>query len=311
MNNGCKMLHGIRVGEEAGARYLAFFRVNACCRRWKVPPVRQLRVRLFQCVKSVPPWCSATCGCKSQCNGCMKVRVVLRKALQWLHDVAWDLCWGGSRSTKPCAFSCKVAAVGDEGQLVCEAVAGALVATRYRFLLCDLQRVVAHVCVVLYALVQSLVADRSAMASWLLSCSVAMWVDPCVVATCCCQTGCNGYMNVARDSCWGGSRSTIPCVFPCKWLLPPVRQLRVRLLRHVIGSSMVLCVLQRVVVHVCVVLCACWIPGCSVMAACLLSCSVAMCIQLEHCIRMHWIRIWGAWIQDQQHIFSYTKHIIL
>ena len=27
-----------------------------------------------------------------------------------LHDVAWDLCWGGSWSTKPGVFPCKVAA---------------------------------------------------------------------------------------------------------------------------------------------------------------------------------------------------------
>ena len=31
---------------------------------------------------------------------------------------------GGSRSIKPCVFPCKVAAAGDEGQLLCEAVAG-------------------------------------------------------------------------------------------------------------------------------------------------------------------------------------------
>ena len=42
-------------------------------------------------------------------------------------NVAWGLCWGGSRSTKPCVFPRKVAAGGDEGQLVCEAVAGTLV----------------------------------------------------------------------------------------------------------------------------------------------------------------------------------------
>ena len=33
------------------------------------------------------------------------------------------LLWGGSRSTKPCVFPCKVAAGGDGGQLVCAAVA--------------------------------------------------------------------------------------------------------------------------------------------------------------------------------------------
>ena len=36
--------------------------------------------------------------------------------------VAWGLCWGGSRSTKPCVFPFEVAAGGDEGQLLCEAV---------------------------------------------------------------------------------------------------------------------------------------------------------------------------------------------
>ena len=38
-------------------------------------------------------------------NGCM--------------TVAWDLCWGGSRRTKPCVFPCKVAAAGNEIPRVC------------------------------------------------------------------------------------------------------------------------------------------------------------------------------------------------
>ena len=46
------------------------------------------------------------------CNGCM--------------NVAWGLCWGGSRSTKPCIFPCKVAAGGDERYLLCAAGAAAL-----------------------------------------------------------------------------------------------------------------------------------------------------------------------------------------
>ena len=29
-------------------------------------------------------------------------------------NVAWAMFWGGSRSTKPCVFPCKVAAAGDE-----------------------------------------------------------------------------------------------------------------------------------------------------------------------------------------------------
>ena len=50
----------------------------------------------------------------------------LQIALEWLHDVARALFWGGSRSTKPCVFPCKVAAAGDERYLVCAAVAAAV-----------------------------------------------------------------------------------------------------------------------------------------------------------------------------------------
>ena len=35
--------------------------------------------------------------------------------------------WGGSWSTKPCFFPCKVAAAGDERHLVCAAVAAGVV----------------------------------------------------------------------------------------------------------------------------------------------------------------------------------------
>ena len=38
-------------------------------------------------------------------------------------NVAWAMLWGGSRSTKPCVFPCKVASAGDERYLVCAAVA--------------------------------------------------------------------------------------------------------------------------------------------------------------------------------------------
>ena len=44
-----------------------------------------------------------------------------------VHDVARALFWGGSRSTKPCVFPCKVAAGDDERYLVCAAVAAAVV----------------------------------------------------------------------------------------------------------------------------------------------------------------------------------------
>ena len=40
-----------------------------------------------------------------------------------LHGLPGYMFWGGSRSTKPCVFPCKVAAAGDERYLVCAAVA--------------------------------------------------------------------------------------------------------------------------------------------------------------------------------------------
>ena len=36
-------------------------------------------------------------------------------------NVACRVLWGGSRSTKPCVFPCKVVAAGDERYLVCAA----------------------------------------------------------------------------------------------------------------------------------------------------------------------------------------------
>ena len=44
----------------------------------------------------------------------------------WRMNVAWGLCWGGSRSTKPCVFPCKVAAADDERYLVCATGAAAV-----------------------------------------------------------------------------------------------------------------------------------------------------------------------------------------
>ena len=42
-------------------------------------------------------------------------------------NVAWALFWGGSRSTKPCIFPCKVAAAGDERYLLCATGAAGVV----------------------------------------------------------------------------------------------------------------------------------------------------------------------------------------
>ena len=128
--NGCMMLQGLCFGEEAGARNLVFFRVKWLQATMKgTASVRRLRLgsvyRFF---------------CLPQCNGGFKllwVRLCVRSyrvfwnlclqiALEWLHDVARAMFWGGSRSTKPCVFPCKVAAAGDERYLVCAAVAAAV-----------------------------------------------------------------------------------------------------------------------------------------------------------------------------------------
>ena len=94
-------------------------------------------------------WC-----CKTHCNGCM--------------NVAWGWFWGGSRSTKPCVFPCKVAAGGDEGYLLCAAVAVWIVSTCNRFPLSVLQRGD---------------ANRIVMAAWM--------------CTWCCKTHFNGSMIMA------------------------------------------------------------------------------------------------------------------
>ena len=128
------MLHVVCCGEEAGARNRVFFRV-----KWLQPAMRLPRL-CGGCGwgRLVPSMCFATMLVSS----CSCVRSSMRFltlwcqiALEWLHDVAWALCWEGSRSTKPCVFPCKVAAGDDERYLVCATVAAGVV----WFLLCVLQ----------------------------------------------------------------------------------------------------------------------------------------------------------------------------
>ena len=70
-----------------------------------------------------------------------------------LMNVAWGLCWAGSRSTKPCVFPCQVALAGDGRYLLCAAGAAAVVSSAIGS------------SSVFYAYVDSLVADRNAMAA--------------------------------------------------------------------------------------------------------------------------------------------------
>ena len=172
-------------------------------------------------------------GCRSQCNGCM--------------NVAWALLWGRSRSTKPFDIPYKVAAAGDERYFVCAAGAAWIVSTRDRFLFYVLQRVVVYVCVILW------------------------YSMPCVCWLSGCRSQCNGCMTVAWALIWGGSRSTKPFDIPCAVAAAGDE-------RYLVCSAgaawivstrdrFLLCVLQRVVVYVCVILwysmpCVCWTFGC-------------------------------------------------
>ena len=76
---------------------------------------------------------------------------------------------GESRGRKPCVFPCKAAPAGDERYLVCAAGAAAVEPGANRFLLCVLQWVVVHVCVVLCVFwlsgCRSEVAKRNVMAA--------------------------------------------------------------------------------------------------------------------------------------------------
>ena len=94
-------------------------------------------------------------------------------------NVAWAMLWGGSRSTKPCVFPCKVVGAGDERYLVCAAGAAAVV--------------------------------PDAIGSSYVFCKTAC---SCVRSSM--RFLKHGCMNVAWAMLWGGSRSTKPCVFPCK-----------------------------------------------------------------------------------------------
>ena len=139
------MLHGTCVGEEAGARNGVFFPnkvaaggdegylLCAAVAVWIVSTRNRFSLGVLQRGNAnrivMAAWMCTWC-CKTHCNGCM--------------NVAWDLCWEGSRSTKPCVFLCKVAAGGDEGYPLCAPEVESV-------LLGVLQRVVAHVCVFLCA----------------------------------------------------------------------------------------------------------------------------------------------------------------
>ena len=202
--------------------------------------------------------------CKNLCF-CVRssmrfLQLWLQIPLEWVHDVAWAMFWGGSRSRKPCVFPCKVAGGDDERYLVCATVAAAVVPdaigssyvfcknscfcvrSSMRFLQLWLQIAMLHgLCFGEEAGARNLVFFR---VKWLQAtmkgtscvrrlrlrsfrtrlvppmCFARILAPVCVVLCVSCSSGCrshwNGCMNVAWAMLWGGSRSTKPCVFPCK-----------------------------------------------------------------------------------------------
>ena len=72
-------------------------------------------------------------------------------------NVTWAMLWGGSRSTKPCVFPCKVAAAGDERYLVCATGAAGVVLCANRLCFC---KTWLFLCTSFYAFLEAVVADR-------------------------------------------------------------------------------------------------------------------------------------------------------
>jgi len=79
------------------------------------------------------PWCSALCVSLCVRSSMRLWNPWLQIALEWLHDCCMGLALGRKLEHKTLCFSRKVAAGGDEGQLVCEAVAGTLVLVFFWF----------------------------------------------------------------------------------------------------------------------------------------------------------------------------------
>ena len=178
----CETLHDIRIHLMRGG-------VRLWCET-----LHRIRIHLMK--GGVRLWCetlhhirihSMKGGVRLRCETFYHIRIHSIKGgvRLWCETLrpGWPRVWGGSRSTKPCGFPCKVASAGDERYLLCAAVAAAVV----WFPLCVLQRVVVPVRIVL-----------------------------CVSWICGCRSHWNSCMSAAWAMFWWGSRSTKPCVFLCK-----------------------------------------------------------------------------------------------
>ena len=160
------------------------------------------------------------------------------------YDEGWYLVRkGGSRSTKPYVFPCKVAAAGDESYLVCATVAAAV---GLSFFSC-----------------------RTVTVPWSCFGCVSVCVVLCVSWSCGCRSHWNGCMNVAWAMLRRGSQSTKPCVFPCKVAAGGDESYLVcATVAAAVGLSFFSCRTVTVpwscfgCVSVCVVLCVSWSCGC-------------------------------------------------
>ena len=131
--------------------------------------------------------------------------------------------WGGSRSTKPCVFPCKVAAGDDERYLVCATGAAAV---GLSFFFCRSATVAWScfrcACVSVVIGCFGICACRS---HWNGCMTVVIWcsgvvlcVDRCKFASWCCEPHCNGCM-MLHGLCLGeeaGARNLV--FFRVKWL---------------------------------------------------------------------------------------------
>ena len=162
-------------------------------------------------------WCCHVCRymrvshvmLQTHCNGCM--------------NVAWALSalfWGGSRSTKPCVFPCKVVAAGDERYLLCAAGAAAVGLPFFCRIVAVASSCFGCACACVVTGCFGICGCRSQWNGYMIvviwCCHVCRYMRVSHVML---QTHCNGCMNVASALSalfWGRSRRTKPCVFPCK-----------------------------------------------------------------------------------------------
>ena len=225
------MLHGLCFGEEAGARNLVFFRV-----KWLQPAmkgtssVRRLRLRSFLS-RIVPPMCFAMSGCSCVRSSMRFLKLWLQIALEWLHEC----CMG----------------------YVCGEEAGArnLVFFRVKWLEATMKGTSS-------VRRLRLRSFRTRIGSSYVFCNESL-LPVCVVLCVSCSSGCRSHWNgcmMLHGLCFGeeaGARNLV--FFRVKWLQPAMKGTFVcaTVAAAVVPDAnwFLLCVLQRIFVPVCVVLC--------------------------------------------------------